>query len=272
MEFEKNMVIPIYEFGTDGAIIPNTVFHRPHIKLHSRCIEYPFAASRLAKADKVLDIGTAKSDKYWVQWLAGLEAEVYATDFEGPSTTLDMGKIKFVKSDIRRLPFKDNFFDAVFAVSTIEHIGLENPQVFMKSKPFVEKQGDFQAVRELCRILKPSGRLIMTVPFGSRDGLSRDGDMRTYTSDSIKKFDALCMPLELEYYQYCQAKPAGVPKVVNILRNTVNEFTGMLILKPGEVTWRRVPVPDATAVNFKQTEGVLCGVWEKKLPQKADPV
>lgn len=46
-----------------------------------------------------------------------------------------------------KLPFKDGFFDQVLALDVIEHI-----------------DEDLSAVRELCRVLKPGGHLIITVP------------------------------------------------------------------------------------------------------------
>lgn len=49
-----------------------------------------------------------------------------------------------------RLPIDDGSMDAVLALQTVEH--LENP---------------WHAVREFARVLKPGGRLILTIPYGS---------------------------------------------------------------------------------------------------------
>ena len=56
-------------------------------------------------------------------------------------------KCRFVKGDIRKLPFKDKTFDAILSAGTIEHV------------PETEK-----AISELSRILKPKGYLIIHVP------------------------------------------------------------------------------------------------------------
>jgi SAM-dependent methyltransferase len=59
------------------------------------------------------------------------------------------------KGDVRRLPFGDNSFDLVLATDIIEHV-----------------DDDTLAVRELRRVLKPSGHALITVPaFASLWGL-----------------------------------------------------------------------------------------------------
>jgi SAM-dependent methyltransferase len=49
--------------------------------------------------------------------------------------------------DIRALPYKDNYFDFIYTMGTVEHI--PNP---------------FDAVKEIFRVLKPGGRAVIGVP------------------------------------------------------------------------------------------------------------
>jgi len=60
----KLLSIPIFEKDESGHIIPNLLFHRTYDRIHSRCIEYPFAASNIGDAKIILDVGSAKSDKF----------------------------------------------------------------------------------------------------------------------------------------------------------------------------------------------------------------
>ena len=59
------------------------------------------------------------------------------------------------------MSFPNNFFDVVYSVSTVEHIGFggygENKDVSM---------GDRKAVLEMARVLKPDGVMVVTVPCG----------------------------------------------------------------------------------------------------------
>jgi ubiquinone/menaquinone biosynthesis C-methylase UbiE len=59
-------------------------------------------------------------------------------------------KLGFVQGDARCLPFADNLFDAVVSFSTIDHIPSE--------------QGREAAIREMCRVAKVGGYVVVTVP------------------------------------------------------------------------------------------------------------
>lgn len=67
---------------------------------------------------------------------------------------------KFVKADVRLTPFGNDFFDLVTAISTIEHIGLGY------YKEARADDGDYQALREIHRVLRPEGLFIITLPYG----------------------------------------------------------------------------------------------------------
>ena len=192
--------VPMYEKDQNGHIVPNLLFHRTYDRIHSRCIEYPFAASNIGDAKIILDVGSAKANKLWITWLDSLNIDVYATDYD--EFIYPVNNIKFYKSDIRRLVFQDNTFDKIIAVSVLEHIGLDSPQVLNKIKPETKDDGDFQAFKELLRVLKRGGEIIMTLPFGISDGLILGNEARNYTENSIKKFSSVAEPILLEYYEY----------------------------------------------------------------------
>ena len=80
----NQVTIPLYEFAADGVIMPNLLFHRSWDKLHSRCIEYPFAAAQLGNVQRILDVGTVKADRVWIEWLEQLPLDVHATDYDAP--------------------------------------------------------------------------------------------------------------------------------------------------------------------------------------------
>jgi SAM-dependent methyltransferase len=268
------VTVPIWTTNEDGSIAPNVLFHRPWDRLHSRCIEYPFAASEVRAAKAVLDVGTTKSDPAWIQWLASLDIDLHATDYD-PMPSIE--GIKFHQGDVRHLELPEAIFDCVVAVSVIEHVGLGNAQT-VTGLPNTSSEGDVEAVRELVRLLKPLGRLVMTLPFGVVDGLILGGAARCYTAHTIKKFTAFAEPLQLDYYEYQHARveafylePAG--------RGLIQRVTGRLAKRlrrdqiarvfpqpapPGIVTWRRVPLDHSRATHKRHSDGVLCGVWRKR--------
>jgi len=130
--------------------------------LDSRVLEYSFVISKLAKerTGKVLDVGCADSSNIVPLILASLGWEVHGIDnrefkFQHPN-------FHFTQGDIRKAPLPDDFFDCVYAVSTIEHIGLRGRYSVTEADP----EGDIKAVREIARVLVPGGIFLLTVPYG----------------------------------------------------------------------------------------------------------
>lgn len=276
----KDMVVPIFEFDENDNISPNPMFHRTNDKLHSRCVEYPFAASRIGDAKCILDVGTVKSNRVWISWLENLPIEVHATDYDPPTSSFK--RIKFHQADVRKLPMPDLFFDKIIAVSVIEHIGLDSPQVFSNKIPSISNEGDLQAVRELSRVLKAGGELIMTLPFGLKDGLILGNEARNYTIDSIKKFESIMDLIHIEYYEYqsiSQNQTIPVMGIIPSLKRTIRKMGAAVGRQrrvrqvlgyyyddiPGEITWRNIPLERTNAFHHFHTEGVVCGVWKKRI-------
>jgi len=126
-----------------------------------RIIEYPFIFENVSKLSqgKVLDVGCFGS--FLVTELAALGFEMYGIDFR-------LYKVKYpdvtlVRGNICKVPYRDACFDAVIAVSTVEHIGIKEPY-----GDLYDPKGDQKAMKEMIRILKPDGRLLVTVPYGIR--------------------------------------------------------------------------------------------------------
>lgn len=63
-----------------------------------------------------------------------------------------MGPITTVRGDIERMPFADASFDVVFSEGVIEH--------------WVERPARLAVMREMIRVLRPGGRLVLFVPNG----------------------------------------------------------------------------------------------------------
>jgi SAM-dependent methyltransferase len=121
-----------------------------------RIVEYPFAVSalRLLPArSRVLLVGCHSDLLSTI--LPAVDLDVIGIDVK--EFPLEYPNFTFRNLDIRRTGLDSAVFDAVVAVSTIEHIGL------FDSDP----GGDKTAVREVMRLLKPGGQFVLTVPFAS---------------------------------------------------------------------------------------------------------
>lgn len=107
---------------------------------------------------RVFDLGSPKQLAFMIADASG--AHVVASDIlPDPIATVRRvaerritrrGSVEARVSDGRALEFEDASFDAVFSVSVLEHI---------------PDDGDSAAIRELIRVTRPGGTIIVTVPY-----------------------------------------------------------------------------------------------------------
>lgn len=101
---------------------------------------------------KILEVGSGSgSDSIY---LAKKKANVTLLDFSKNAIRVAQEiakrhcvKIKTIKTDCKKIPIKDNYFDLVFSVGLIEH--------FKQPLPIIKEQ---------LRVLKPNGYLVIDVP------------------------------------------------------------------------------------------------------------
>ncbi|PSN14684.1 methylase [filamentous cyanobacterium CCT1] len=136
--------------------------------LDERVIEYPWLLSRLSLcANRFLDAGSALNFDYILLHEKIKNKEVIIVTLEPESTCLWKQRIGYLFSDIRDLPLRENYFDEVASISTIEHIGMDN-SIYSSNAQWQEKKNFafLKAVGELKRVTKPGGKVYITVPYG----------------------------------------------------------------------------------------------------------
>ncbi|MDP2653557.1 MAG: class I SAM-dependent methyltransferase [Candidatus Omnitrophota bacterium] len=129
--------------------------------VNERIVEIPFAIaclSALPKGSKILDLGCTEST--FPLQAACLGYRVTGFDFRPYPYTHP--SLEFVQGDIVNLPFPPASFDAVFCISTIEHIGIG-----FYADPLSGVDADHQAAGEAGKVLKTGGILVLTVPYGA---------------------------------------------------------------------------------------------------------
>jgi SAM-dependent methyltransferase len=163
----------------------------PGMVTTERVVEYPFVFQNLSGVrGPVLDVGCCHSRMPLA--LAARGFRVVGIDVARyPYTHPGM---QAVQCDVMRMPFAGRSFDAVLAISVIEHIGIGHYQ-----DPS-DARGDQAAMAELARVLKADGRLLLSVPFGVA---MTDGFQRVYDPPRLR---ALLAPFRVRTVEYARSE------------------------------------------------------------------
>lgn len=157
------------EMAGTGAAQPWTEFTAglPTAGMTERVVEIPWVLSRYRGEQRVLDIGPAYAVTWYLRHLAGLGIpELHGVDLR----PVRIRGMRTATADVRRLPYPDAGFDLILCVSTIEHIGTATDDQY-GAEAASDQAGDVQALVEMGRVLRPGGRILITVPFGRRQDL-----------------------------------------------------------------------------------------------------
>lgn len=70
--------------------------------------------------------------------------------------------LSFLAADILHLPFGDNSIESVSSICVVEHIGLG------RYGDAINENGSEQAIKELIRVTKPNGHIVISVPIDNK--------------------------------------------------------------------------------------------------------
>lgn len=133
-----------------------------------RVVEYPWLISRLISGKgTLLDAGSALNFPYLLQHSSLIGKEIAIATLEPETSCFWTNRISYLFADLRNLPLRDDWFDEVASISTLEHVGMNN-SIYSSNPQWQEKQSyDFlRAVKELKRVTRPGGKVYITVPYG----------------------------------------------------------------------------------------------------------
>lgn len=144
------------------------------IGLDERIVEYPWLLSRLSlDGGLILDGGSVLNYPYLLDapQLSGNRLVILTL---APESTMEKRQnVSYMFGDLRETIFRDNAFDAIVSISTLEHVGMDNAKLYTSDSAYVESAPEdcLKVIREFHRILKPGGKFYMTVPYGKPQNL-----------------------------------------------------------------------------------------------------
>lgn len=161
-------------------------------RLSERSIEYPWLWPRLG-GGALLDAGGSLNHPFTVRRLpASVESMVVVTLALEPE--VDDARVTYRWADLRDVPLPGAAYDVVVCVSTLEHVGMDLSGFGLDAARSRRPQDDALIVmRQLRRLLKPGGRLLLTVPCGRRQEI---GSMRQITRRDFDELTEAFGPVE----------------------------------------------------------------------------
>ena len=144
-----------------------------------RVVEVPWVLSRLVRSGRVLEVGYAYAEAAYLGALLRAGVAVVGVDL----AERDVDGIERIVADVRALPLADGAVDQVLLVSTLEHVGADNSAYGLAAER--DPGSRVEALRELARVLRPGGRLLVTVPLGE------PGDHGWFRLDDVSGWNRL---------------------------------------------------------------------------------
>ena len=138
-------------------------------RLDERVIEYPWVFSRLSHGPGILlDAGSVLNRAYLMAHSYVREKNTIIFTLAPERQIVSSAQVSYLYGDLRSTVLANDVFDEIVCISTIEHIGLDNTQIYTSDNQYSEQQTEdyLLAVDEMVRLLKPGGSLLLTVPYG----------------------------------------------------------------------------------------------------------
>lgn len=140
-------------------------------RLDDRSVEYPWIfANMLGNANRFLDAGSTFNFPSIITHPLLTGKEITILTYYPEYYQFVEKRISYVFADLREIPIRDNWFDEIVCQSTLEHVDMDNSiygyQKTEGQEPISANYSYRSVIKELIRILKPGGQLLLTCPYG----------------------------------------------------------------------------------------------------------
>ena len=144
----------------------------PHgygIGIDERCVEYPWMLTQLGPGPgSLLDAGSTLNHDFILELPVLGSKEIHILTLAPEQDCFWHKGVSYLFHDLRSIPIRDEYYDAISCLSTLEHIGCDNSSYTGSADDREHRPKDYLvAIDELCRVLRPGGVLLITVPFGA---------------------------------------------------------------------------------------------------------
>ena len=170
------------------------------VGLDERVVEYPWLLAQALRG-RVLDAGSTLNHAHILDRVLPVVDELHVVTLAPEAQAFPERGVSYLYGDLRRLPYRDAYFDTVVSLSTLEHVGKDNSRY---GGPEGQADADAElghALDELRRVLAPGGTMLVSVPYGRRED---HGWFRQLDRADVERLVALARPRrhELTVFAY----------------------------------------------------------------------
>lgn len=174
------------------------------VGIDERAVEFPWVIARLGSG-RVLDAGSALNHPHVLDRVLPRVDDLTICTLAPEENSFPERGLSYVYADLRELPFRDGWFDAVASISTLEHVGMDVERWGAQTAPAGDPQTALNAaLSELRRVTRAGGTLLLTVPYGVRQDL---GWMRQFDRKDVERLITRVAPesYELDVFAYSRS-------------------------------------------------------------------
>lgn len=160
-----------------------------------RVVELPWVLGREPQG-RMLDAGSALNHPHFLDRILPEVDSLCVCTLAPERRSFNERGVSYVYADLRQLPFRDAWFDTVVSISTLEHVGMDVSQWGADASVASDPRSELAvALRELLRVTRPGGRLLVTLPYGRRED---HGWLRQFDREDIEQIAEIADPGQTE--------------------------------------------------------------------------
>lgn len=137
-------------------------------RIDERIVEYPWAFLRLPEDGVIVDAGSTFNKSVFLKSALLRDRKIVIYTLATDRIELNP-LVSYLFGDLRDIFIKDDSVAGIACISTLEHVGFTYEyRLYSKRNPWPQSEPSsyLDAISEFKRILKPGGRLLLTVPYG----------------------------------------------------------------------------------------------------------
>jgi hypothetical protein len=174
----------------------------PHygIGIDERAVEFPWVFANLTHGPgRLLDAGGVLNRAFLVEHPVIRSKQLHILTLVPEGQCQCRRGVSHLYADLRDIPVRSGFYDAVACVSTLEHVGMDNTK--FRGPVEAASEDYLTAVADLRRVLRPGGLFLLTVPYGPYRNF---GTFQLFDRRLVDNVIAAFSPTSLEttYFRY----------------------------------------------------------------------